>query len=459
MGSSILIVEDEQVLRESLASLLEGEGYTVVQAGDGAAAHRLALERTFELVLSDVRMPEVDGITLLGRLRQVAPQTPVIMMTAYGTIESAVKALRSGAWDYLLKPVKFEDLLLKVERALEYGAVSRERHALAEQLAAGSTFHDLVSESPGMRRLFDIVRKLSAVKTSVLVVGESGTGKELIARAIHYNGVTRGKPFVAVNCGAIPESLIESELFGHRKGAFTGAIRDRVGYFEAADGGTVFLDEISTLPANVQSTLLRVLEERSVVPVGDTRPRSVDVRVIAASNRDLDAMVAEGEFREDLLYRLNVVKLVLPPLRERRGDIPLLVHHFLEKFTRQMSKRVTGVTNAAMRALLSHEWPGNVRELQNVVERGVIFAEDREIDIQDLPFAAAAEAGEPADDLKDALRQFERQHIIQTLRRHGYEKTQTASHLGIGISSLYRKLDELQIPKNLEELDAQRGQA
>jgi two-component system response regulator PilR (NtrC family) len=307
-----------------------------------------------------------------------------------------------------------------------------------------------------MRRLFELVQKLSSVKSSVLIVGESGTGKELFARAIHYNGITRSKPFVAVNCGAIPESLIESELFGHRKGSFTGAIRDRIGYFEAASGGTVFLDEISTLPRSVQSTLLRVLEERVVVPVGDTQPRPVDVRVIAASNQDLEALVAKGEFREDLLYRLDVVKLLLPPLRERRGDIPLLVHHFLDRFTRQMSKRVTGVTNAAMRALLAHDWPGNVRELQNVVERAVIFAEERDIGVQDLPFATAAEETEAGDELKDALRQFERQHIVSCLRRHGYDKTETARHLGIGISSLYRKLDELEIPKNLQEADAGR---
>jgi two-component system response regulator PilR (NtrC family) len=288
------------------------------------------------------------------------------------------------------------------------------------------------------------------VKSSILLVGESGTGKELFARAIHYNGVTRSKPFVAVNCGAIPETLIESELFGHRKGSFTGAIRDKVGYFEAAGGGTLFLDEISTLPKSVQSSLLRVLEERAVTPVGDTHPRPVDVRVIAASNQDLERMVRDGDFREDLLFRLNVVMLRLPPLRQRKSDIPLLVHHFLEKYTSAMNKRVLGVTNGAMRGLLNHEWRGNVRELENVIERAVIFADGREIRVEDLPFGADLQDDATDEDLKDALRQFERQHIITCLKRHNYDKNEAARHLGIGVSSLYRKLDELQIPKSVD---------
>jgi two-component system response regulator PilR (NtrC family) len=455
MSNTILIVEDEVVLRESLAGLLEQEGYTVLQAGDGKQAHDLILTESVDLVLSDVRMPEMDGLTLLGHLRRIAPETPVIMITAYGTVDTAVEAMRSGAWDYLLKPVKFDDLLLKIARALEFGEMAHDRQVLSEELASQSTFHKLVSEAPNMLKLFDLVRKLSTVKSSVLIVGESGTGKELFARAIHYNGITRTKPFVAVNCGAIPDSLIESELFGHRKGSFTGAIRDKTGFFEAASSGTIFLDEISTLPRSVQSTLLRVLEERVVVPVGDTKPRPIDVRVIAASNQDLDQMVRNGEFREDLLFRLNVVKLSLPPLRHRKGDIPLLVHHFLERYTGEMSKQVHGITNGAMRALLNHEWPGNVRELQNVIERAVIFAEGRQISVDDLPFETDFSDDEVGDDLKESLRQFERQHIISSLRRYGYDKAETAKRLGIGISSLYRKLDELQIPKNLEESDGE----
>jgi DNA-binding NtrC family response regulator len=452
VSASILLVEDEKLLRESLAQLLTEEGFHVEQAETGAAGHEAALARPFDLVLTDIRMPVMDGMALLEKLRQVCPQTPVIVITGFGTVESAVAAMRAGAADYLLKPVQFDDVLMRVRRALEVGEMRRDRRIMTEQLAAQSTFHNLIGESPAIDKIFALARKLSTVRSSVLIVGESGTGKELFARAIHYNGITRDKPFIAVNCGAIPESLIESELFGHRKGAFTGAIKDRIGYFEASNGGTLFLDEISTLPLAVQSSLLRVLEERVVVPVGDTRPRPVDVRIIAASNQDLQVLCRQGKFREDLLYRLDVVRLELPPLRQRRQDIPLLAHHFLDKYTREMNKSVPGITNAAMRALLGHEWRGNVRELENVIERAVIFAEGREIDLQDLPFQASAAAGaDDGEDLKQALAQFERQHIIYSLRRHRYDKAETARHLGIGVSSLYRKLEEMGIPKDLEE--------
>jgi two-component system response regulator PilR (NtrC family) len=431
--------------------LLAEEGHTVKQAENGRVARELVLKEHVDLVLTDVRMPEMDGLTLLGHLRQILPETPVIVVTAYGTVESAVAAVQAGAFDYLLKPVKFDDVLLKVQRALEFRDVTRSHAVITDQLAKDATFHNLVGASQGILKLFALVKKLSTVKSNVLIVGESGTGKELFARAIHYNGITRGKPFVAINCGAIPDSLIESELFGYRRGAFTGALRDKTGYFEAANGGTLFLDEISTLPVGVQASLLRVLEERVVVPVGDTHPRPVDARIVAASNQDLEKMIAQGQFREDLLYRLNVVKLQIPPLRHRTEDIPLLVQHFLDKYTREMNKRVDGLTNGAMRALLNHTWRGNVRELENVIERAVIFAEGRPIGVEDLPFTTTGITDDVGEDLKDALRQFERQHILYSLRRHKYDKTETAQHLGIGVSSLYRKLEELDIPKNLDE--------
>ncbi len=457
-AKSILVAEDEKVLRESLVQLLTEEGYEVTGAADGQEAYDLAITRSFDLVLTDIRMPRMDGVELLARLQKLAPQTPVIVVTAFGTVDSAVGAMRSGAADYLLKPVQFDDVLVRISRAMEIGEIRRDKRFLSEQLAAQSTFHNLVGESPSIAKLFELAKKLSAVRSSVLIVGESGTGKELFARAIHYNGITRDKPFVAVNCGAIPESLIESELFGHRKGAFTGAVRDRIGYFEAASGGTLFLDEISTLPVGVQSSLLRVLEERVVTPVGDTRPRPVDVRIIAASNQDLRTLCKEGKFREDLLYRLDVVRLQLPPLRQRRQDIPLLAHHFLAKYSREMNKQILTISNGAMRALLNHEWRGNVRELENVIERSVIFADNGEIDVHDLPFQGSDASEDAGEDLKQALSQFERQHIIYSLRRHRFDKTETARHLGIGISSLYRKMDELNIPKDLEEQD-ERGSA
>ncbi len=453
MSKSILLVEDELLLRQSLAELLRDEGYRVTEAANGREGHEQIVQQPFDLVITDMRMPEMDGMTLLRHVQQAAPGTPVVVVTAFGTVDSAVAAMRSGAVDYLLKPVQFEDVLVRVRRALEIGELRRDQQVMTEQAAAAATFHNLIGESPAVLKIFDLVRKLSTVRSSVLIVGESGTGKELFARAIHYNGITRDKPFVAVNCGAIPESLIESELFGHRKGAFTGAIKDRIGYFEAASGGTLFLDEISTLPIAVQVSLLRVLEERVVVPVGDTRPRPVDVRIIAASNQDLHVMCKEGKFREDLLYRLDVVRLQLPPLRQRRQDIPLLVHHFLDKYTKEMNKKVRGVSNGAMRAMLNHEWRGNVRELENVIERAVIFGEGREIEAADLPFTSDTTGPEDGEDLKDALAQFERQHIIYSLRRHGYDKAETAKHLGIGVSSLYRKMEELKIPKSEDGVD------
>lgn len=453
-GKTILIAEDEELLRQSLAELLQQEGYQVSEAANGREAFELAIKQPFDLVITDIRMPEMDGMTLLGRLQELASQTPVIVVTAFGTVESAVAAMRGGAADYLLKPMQFDEVLMRVRRALEFGEMRRDRRFLTEQLAAQSAFHNLIGESPAMQRLFDLARKLSGVRSSVLIVGESGTGKELFARAIHYNGVSRDKPFVAVNCGAIPESLIESELFGHRRGAFTGAVSDRIGYFEAANGGTLFLDEMSTLPLAVQSSLLRVLEERVVIPVGDTRAQPVDVRIIAASNQDLHTLVRQGTFREDLLYRLDVVRLALPPLRERRQDIPRLAHHFLAKYTREMNKRVMGISNGAMRAMLNHEWRGNVRELENVIERAVIFAEGRDLGVEDLPFQGGGDTDQTDEDLKEAVRQFERQHILYSLRRHSWDKAETAKHLGIGLSSLYRKLDELKIPKDVEEVDA-----
>ncbi len=455
MSKTILVVEDEAMLRQTMAQLLEEEGYEVLQAANGKEAYAMVMERAFDLVLSDVRMPDMDGLTLLGRVKETAPETAVIIVTAYGTVQDAVSAMRAGASDYLLKPVQFEDMLLRIQRALEIEQLSRTSRIITDQLAADSIFHNLVGRAECMLKLFETIRKLSAVKSNVLIMGESGTGKELFAKAIHYNGLTRDKPFVPVNCGAIPDTLIESELFGHRRGAFTGASRDKVGYFEAADGGTLFLDEISCLPLGVQSSLLRVLEDRAVVPVGDTRPRPVDLRIVSASNQDLGQMVDQGQFRRDLYYRLNVVNLTLPPLRQRREDIPLLVHHFLDKYSRQMNKRVTGITNSAMQALLQHEWRGNVRELENVIERAVIFAESEQIAVQHLPFAADESAEDAGDALHEALRQFERQHILSCLRRHDFSKTETARSLNIGVSSLYRKLEELNLPKSAEEDRAQ----
>ena len=454
MAKTILIAEDEAMLRESLAELLTEEGYEILQAANGKEAHDIALAQPVDLVLTDVRMPEMDGLALLQHLQQLMPETPVILLTAYGTVENAVAAMRAGARDYLLKPVQFDDVLLKVQRAMEHSEIVRTSRVITEQLSADSVFHNLVGQSQPMLTLFEMVRKISAVKSNILITGESGTGKELFARAIHYNGPNRDKPFIPVNCGAIPDNLVESEFFGHCRGAFTGADRDRTGHFEIANGGSLFLDEISAFPLALQSSLLRAIDERVIVPVGQTHSRPVDVRIIAASNRDLTEMVRDGLFREDLLYRLNVVKLELPPLRNRKEDIPLLVNHFLDKYTREMNKEIASISNGAMRVLLNHDWPGNIRELENVIERAVIFAEGDQLTVQHLPFEAEDIPDEPGEALKDAIRQFERQHIIYSLRRHNYDKAEVAKRLKIGVSSLYRKLDEMGIPKDPPEEDS-----
>ena len=454
MAKTILIAEDEAMLRESLAELLTEEGYEILQAANGKEAHDIALAQPVDLVLTDVRMPEMDGLALLQHLQQLMPETPVILLTAYGTVENAVAAMRAGARDYLLKPVQFDDVLLKVQRAMEHSEIVRTSRVITEQLSADSVFHNLVGQSQPMLTLFEMVRKISAVKSNILITGESGTGKELFARAIHYNGPNRDKAFIPVNCGAIPDNLVESEFFGHCRGAFTGADRDRTGHFEIANGGSLFLDEISAFPLALQSSLLRAIDERVIVPVGQTHSRPVDVRIIAASNRDLTEMVRDGLFREDLLYRLNVVKLELPPLRNRKEDIPLLVNHFLDKYTREMNKEIASISNGAMRVLLNHDWPGNIRELENVIERAVIFAEGDQLTVQHLPFEAEDIPDEPGEALKDAIRQFERQHIIYSLRRHNYDKAEVAKRLKIGVSSLYRKLDEMGIPKDPPEEDS-----
>jgi len=454
---TILIAEDEQVQRESMAAMLIDEGYQVLQAGDGKEAYDLVLRQPVDVVLSDLRMPRMDGMALLEHMQMLAPETPVIILTAYGTIPNTVGAMRAGAVDYLLKPVQFHDLLRRIRRALDRREVRHSRQVMTEQLSTASSFHNLVGQTRSMQRLFETVRKLSAVKSNVLITGESGTGKDLFAQAIHYNGLTRDRPFVAVNSAGIPSSLVESELFGHRQGAFTGATRDKVGYFEAAHGGTLFLDEISGLPPVVQCSLLRALETKMIVPVGDTRPRAVDVRIIAASNRDLSEMVAAGEFRLDLLHRLNVVTLELPPLRHRTEDIPLLVQHFLDKYTREMNKRVESVSNDAMRALLNYDWLGNVRELANVIEHAIIFADGDQIVPSNLPFTSDDAPGEAhgVEDLKEAIARYERQYITNSLGRHEGNKTETAKSLGISLSTFYRKLETMDLPCDSDQNDDQ----
>jgi len=372
-------------------------------------------------------------------------------MTAFGTVDMAVKAVKNGASDFVTKPFVFDDILIRIRRLLEMRTLADDNRFLRRELEGRYRFEGIVGSSGTLREVLSVVEKLSHTRSSALITGETGTGKELIARALHHSGVTKKGRFVAVNCGALPESLAESELFGYKRGAFTGAARDKPGLFALADGGTIFLDEVSSMSLAVQAKLLRVIDQKQIMPVGGTEFTSVNARILCATNRELGGEVEAGQFREDLYYRLNVVEIHVPPLRERREDVPALVNHFLTMFNEELNKSCPGLTERAMEAMVAHAWPGNVRELANVIERAVIFAEDRHIDVDQLTFASKQpdlSGGSPTD-LKLALRAFERQHILEALRRHDFDKAAAAEALNVGVSSLYRKIDQLGIAKQI----------
>lgn len=451
MSESILIVDDEEIIRESISFILSKEGYRVVEAANG----RIALDRirddSFDLVLTDLEMPEMKGIELLDNVVKFSPETLVVIITAYGSIDTAIAALRRGAVDYILKPVEFDELLVKVRRLLQTRRLKLENRILRSEVHRQYSFDNIVGQSPAMQKVFDTVRRVAVTDGTVLIDGKSGTGKELIARAIHFASKRSSKPFVAVNCGAIVENLFESELFGHKRGSFTGATMDKEGYFRAADGGTLFLDEVSEIPQHLQVKLLRAIELKEVVPVGAALPVPVDVRLVASTNRNLAKEVELGKYREDLYYRLNVVEITLPPLSERVDDIPLLVQYFLDRYTREMNKEIQGVDNDVMKCLLSHSWKGEVRELENIIERAVIFADGPLITKKELPgfFEQRPDAVYSFDSrksMKEAVDEFERQYITHVLRQNQFNKDATAKALKISLSSLYRKIEELSIP-------------
>jgi len=451
MDGSILVVDDEEIIRDSLSFVLKKEGYRVEEAANGKAALEKIQAGSFELVLTDLEMPEMKGIELLENISGLAPETMVMIITAYGSIDTAISALREGAVDYLLKPVNFDELLHKVRKLLSDRRVASENKFLRRELHREYDFSKIIGRSQRMQEVFETIRKVAATDGTVLVTGKSGTGKELVARAIHFASKRSENLILAVNCGAIPENLFESELFGHKRGAFTGASADRVGFFKAADGGTLFLDEVSEIPLHLQVKLLRVLETRDVTPVGTSAPIPVDVRIIASTNRNLSQEVEAGRYREDLFYRLNVVEISLPPLAERRDDIPLLVEHFVAKYGREMSKRMKGVDNEVMKLLMAHSWKGEVRELENIIERGVIFAEGDLVTRKDLPVGfdhreGGAYAFDTGCTLRDATHDFEQQYITRVLREHRFNKEKVAEALEISLSSLYRKIEDLKIP-------------
>lgn len=445
MAGKILIVDDENLFREDLATLLRQKGYDCETAADGDQG--LAMARQFgpDVVLCDIVMPGPSGVELLGEILQVCPETFVIMITAYGTIDTAVEAFRKGASDYIMKPLILEDILLKIERLLEHRRLNREIRFLRRQLSRDAETSLLVGQSDQIEHVRELIRKISTTASTVLITGESGTGKELVAREIHVNSAAAQEPFVAINCAGIPEHLLESELFGHTKGAFTGADSDREGFFELAGKGTILLDEIAEMPLSLQSKLLRVVEERQFIRVGGKTPIRVEARITASTNKNLEKLVQADLFRQDLYFRLAVFEIHVAPLRERRDDIPLLCDHLIQKLNRQLKRNCLGVDNDAIQMLLSHSWTGNVRELRNVIERAMILATGQYITAAELPaqLTKAVEFPKYCDDLRIAMASYEKEHIRRVLLAAGGNKERSARQLGINPSTLYRKMADL----------------
>ncbi|RKY90622.1 MAG: sigma-54-dependent Fis family transcriptional regulator, partial [Ignavibacteriae bacterium] len=376
MSRKILVVDDEQIIRESLSYVLKKEDYQVDEAENGKIAYEKLLETTYDLVITDLEMPEMKGTELLDKIRNLSVQTATIVVTAYGSLETAIAALRSGASDYVLKPVEFDELLIKVKRLFEIKDMLIENQILRNELQRSTEDLKIIGNSRAIKKVFDIIRSVADTESTVLITGKSGTGKELVAKALHFTSKRKNKPFVVVNCGAISDNLIESELFGHKKGAFTGAVSDKEGFMKAANDGTLFLDEIGEMPLNLQVKLLRAIQEKEYTPVGTTSSLLVNLRFVASTNKDLAEEVKAGNFREDLYYRLNVIEIKLPTLKERQEDIPLLANHFVDKYRKQMNKSIKGMSEEAMRFLINHEWKGEVRELENVIERAIIFCSE-----------------------------------------------------------------------------------
>ena len=446
----ILVVDDEQVMRDSMAAWLREDGYAVETAANGREAIQKAREGDYTLCFVDLKMPPgMDGIETMIELRKLRPDLSVIIITAYATVDTAITAMKEGAQEYLVKPCNPQEVSLLVQRIIRFKNLQRENLILRKKLSRQYRFQDILSKNPRMLEIFGLIRDVAGHRSTVLIDGESGTGKELLARAIHHSGDRAGRPFVAVSCAALTETLLESELFGHEKGAFTGAVGRQKGKFEMADGGTLLLDEIGDISAKLQMDLLRVLQERRFFRVGGTEELEVDVRVIAATKQDLRQAVQEGRFRDDLFYRLNVIHIRVPPLRDRREDIPLLAGHFLERLSLEMGKEVREISAGALRLLLDHPWPGNVRELENTVERALVTCRKRILTEEDFSFLSVP--APPADawtvPTHLPLQEVERRVIEETLRRTGGNITETAEVLGIDRSSLYDRIRKFHIPR------------
>ncbi len=445
---TILVVDDEKNYLVVLEALLSDEGYEVLTTPDPLEALNIINRVDLDLVITDMKMPKMDGIVLLEKIKQIDSNMPVIMMTAYGTIEKAVEAMKKGALDYITKPFENEELKLNIRKAINMHRLLKENKRLAQALYSQYQFSNIIGKNKKMQAIFELIAKVASTKATVLITGESGTGKELVAKAIHYNSRRKNRPFISVNCGALAETLLESELFGHERGSFTGAIGMRKGRFELADGGTLLLDEVSEMSPALQVKLLRVLQEKEFERVGGTKTIKVDVRIIAASNQDLKESIKKGIFREDLYYRLNVVHIHLPPLKERTDDIPLLVAHFLRKYTKEMEKRDIKVSEEALRRIYEYPWPGNVRELENAIERAVVLCEQGTIEIYHLPetlqerslYFDSLKAFSPDIKLPEVLEKIEMQLIKQALIKTDYIQAKAARLLGITKSLLQYKI-------------------
>jgi DNA-binding NtrC family response regulator len=440
------VVEDDAAMRELLREALADAGYEVDVAAGGHAGVERIRQGGIDLVVSDVKMPDLDGLDMLREIKAVVPSPHVITITAFGSIDTAIRAVKLGAFDYITKPFEIDQLLLSVDKALSERALRSEVERLRGEVERSYGFHNIIGRSPSMQEIFGMIRRLAGSSASVLVTGDSGTGKELIARSLHFTSARKNRPFVPINCAAIPDALLESELFGYMRGAFTDARADRAGIFVEADGGTIFLDEIAELSPALQAKLLRVLQDREIRPLGGSRTEKVDVRIIAATNRDLEPRLRDGSFREDLFYRLNVIHLHLPALRERPGDILALAEHFLATAAARTGKGSCAFDEPVKKTLLGYPWPGNVRELENVVERAVALAEGDVIRLPDLP--GVVRDRKPADSLVGALargltlEELEREYIERVVAAEGGNKTRAAQRLGLDRKTLYRKLEE-----------------
>lgn len=453
----ILVVDNEKSMREFLAIVLKKEGYFVETAEDGEQAVKVLEREIFDLVLTDIKMPQMSGLDLLKALKNISPDTITIMMTAFASTETAIEAMKEGAYDYLTKPFQIDEVKLIIKNALERKKLRQENTQLRRELKGQATFTQIIGKSEKMNKVLDLVRKVADSKSNILIYGESGTGKELIARAIHFNSGRRDRPFVTVNCSALPETLLESELFGHMKGAFTGAIGNKEGLFEVAHEGSIFLDEIGETSLAIQVKLLRVLQEKEFRRVGGTKDLKVDVRIIAATNKELEKLVAEGKFREDLYYRLDVIPIILPPLRERPEDVPLLTDFFIRQFNESLQKQIEGIEPEAMRLLMTHEWKGNVRELENVIERAVALASGKMLRIDDFsegilkPSATIpipASIPEEGLHLENLIGKIEKELLLKALQETHWVKKEAAKLLHINFRSFRYRLDKYGIKRN-----------